>query len=326
MSREKISLIVGFVGVGIALFAWAAPDFLHHHPVLHAVVLALGVAFIVTGVVIAFWPSRPRAQAPITRSPTDGGDSYGPGGSGGGGINGRGGDAYGTGGAGGGGSALGGGGGGGGEGAAGGAGGIGGGGGGGGKGAPGGPGGPGAIIVQYTTQKIENAPETVYQFYQIDAYSAGYAGRGFLVSSGPNGTIKTEINLTWGDGCGPTELWLYVPETHHLYEESKRFVSLYKSALDKFDMQRKLPIQSGCNPAPSSSPSERFSGRIYIYSDTKLSARRKQVLGQLYRDNGLELLLRSKEYVAERQKTWPQFEQKSHRVVTMMIGDDAPAH
>jgi hypothetical protein len=265
-------------------------------------------------------------DAPSSPPPMQGrgGDSSGSGGAGGGGINSPGGNSSGTGGAGGGGSMLGGGGGGG-EGAQGGSGGIGGGGGGGGgggKGAPGGSGGPGAIIIKYAPTKIDKAPETLYQHYQIDAYAMGYAGQGEITSSGPYGTIKEEIILAWGPDCGLTSLWLYIPGTERSYEQSELFLSVFGQALTKLDMQRKLPLKSGCNAAPSSAPEARFSKKVFIYSESNLAAEKVSQLRRLYQKSGLSLEFRSSPYLKMRRENWSNKETQSPKeVVIMMVGD-----
>lgn len=257
--------------------------------------------------------------------PGKGGDSSGSGGAGGGAPGGGpGGSSSGTGGAGGGGSMLGGGGGGGGEGAPGGTGGIGGGGGGGGKGAPGGNGGPGGLIISYAPTKSEKAPETLYQMYQLDAYASGFVGRGDLVSTGPNG-VTTEINLSWGPDCGPTSLWFYIPPTKYSYEESEQFLAVYQQGLIYLDMQRKLPLQSGCSGPPISAPETRFSGKIYVYSETDLSSQKKKKLWHQYKKNRLSLEFRSISYLKERQEHWGADKDRvPNEVVIMMVGADAP--
>jgi hypothetical protein len=285
---------------------------------LSSIAAVEGARFILNAQAVAQLP--PSAPPP----PQKGGDSFGSGGAGGGGLNGPGGDSYGSGGAGGGGSAVGGGGGGGGEGAPGGRGGIGGGGGGGGKGAPGAPGGPGAITIRYTPVKLEKAPETLYKNFQIDASSMGFIARGELHSSGPRGDIKEEINLAWGKGCGPSTLWLYVPATPYAYQEIEQFMSLVRPALEKFDMQTKLPVESGCAGPPSTPASARFSKKVYVYSETELSSDKVARLKTGYKKEGLNLEFRSAAYLADRRKTWNENQELPKEVVTMMVGDEAP--
>jgi hypothetical protein len=255
-----------------------------------------------------------------------GGDATGAGGAGGGAAGGGdGGNADGSGGAGGGGSGApwgGGGGGGGGEGGVGGAAGIGGGGGGGGKGAPGGSGGPGTIVISY--KPIENAPppQSLYQIYQRNAYAPGFVGRGCATVETANGPVEIEANLSWGEDCGPTTLWLYIPSTEHVFDIGEAIVGAYPKILDHLDMQTKLPLKSGCKSVPVSPPTFRFSGKMHIYSETPLAPNKLLALKEKYTRENVSLAFHSTEHFSQEQVQDRSAEapHAAQEIVIMMVG------
>jgi hypothetical protein len=215
------------------------------------------------------------------------------------------------------------GGGGGGYGQPGGGGGIGGGGGGGGAGATrGGQGGSGAIILQYQPKPIDKntpAPKSLYELYQLDAYALGYVGRAVAIQTEPSGTHKIEVNLSWGPNCGATFLWFYLPAMNTAYATSKNLLPLIPTDLEFLDMQRKLPVKSGCNVAPASPAESRFSRQVYIYSVTDLSRRAIKSLRRKYKQSDLTMVFRSAPYLKAQVKQWAQHDQTCPPQVTIMM-------
>jgi hypothetical protein len=291
--------------------------------------MVIGFAFFATGTTWHFHLGNKllATQSPpsIDPPPGKGGDSTGSGGAGGGGLNSPGGNSTGTGGAGGGGSAIGGGGGG--EGAPGGPGGIGAGGGGGGKGAPGGPGGPGMLALTFrATEEKSAAPETLHQLYQSDVYALGFTGLGKQIWSSPDGPVEIEVNLAWGPNCGVTSLWFYAPANKSPADMIEQILSNYHEALKKFDIQVKVPNKAGCKAAPVSSPEERFTGKIYVYSDSELPQKKLNEIKSKYSKARISFEFRGPTYLRAEQKLWPSKSPREPRdVVVIMVGDDVPA-
>jgi len=66
--------------------------------------------------------------------------------------------------------------------------------------------------------------------------------------------------------------------------------------LESLDMQTKLPLKSGCASFPLSPPEERFSGRVYIYCESSLSASENRSLSAGYGKSNLLLDVRGLTY------------------------------
>jgi hypothetical protein len=283
-----------------------------------------GILFVAFGIWYFIQNYKPTVRIALDSAlSAKGGDASGSGGAGGGGLNSPGGNSTGTGGAGGGGSMLGGGGGGGGQGGQGGAGGLGAGGGGGGEGAPGGPGGSGAVVITAHVTEPGRVPKTLHELYGYDYRESGFAGMGELITATLDGPVKTEVRLSWGANCGPTSLWFYIFATKHGYEVVEQLLSIYREVLVSLDMQRKLPLQAGCQAPHTSSPESRFTGKIFVYSEADLPEAKIRSLQDVYQKNKLSLEIRDFEYLKKAPIASGENPPRERDIVEMAVGAEA---
>lgn len=74
---------------------------------------------------------------------------------------------------------------------------------------------------------------------------------------------------------------------------------------------------------PTSSPERRFSGKIYIYSDTDLPTNKIRSIQKKYTKNELSVEFRSASYLKTERKQWTTKTARSpDEVVIMMVGDE----
>jgi hypothetical protein len=156
----------------------------------------------------------------------------------------------------------------------------------------------------------------------LDAYAEGFTGEGGLeIRTGEHVALKINVNLSWGANCGPTTLWFFIPQTKDLVPAFDAISVAYLQALEALDMQRLLPTKAGCAEAPASLPSDRFSGKLFIYSETKLDPQATSKLEETLAAKGVTLTVRGAAYL-EAQRIRRTVKPPSE-VVVMMIGGEA---
>lgn len=163
----------------------------------------------------------------------------------------------------------------------------------------------GLIRIEYAPQPVHYPPKNLYDLFQREAYSAGKISIEQLeLRSAARTKAKLELGLSWGTGCAPKTLWIFVHEGKNTLEALRWLLPQIHPRAQNLDIQLRTGATSPCEPIGQPDGFVPFTGTIYAFHDSITSPQEAKYLIRDYSKYGLNLILKDPAYLKNMQENW----------------------